>query len=552
MKSSSVLAAALAVVVSACVGGSSSDGRRASPVLDALELQSPGNRFAVRSTLQLEAFGFFSDNSKQKVSAVVAWDSSNPEVIAIDQTGIARLLSPGRAQLTARLEGRQSTTVIEVTPSTATALELRPADLFQVPQGLMPQLHLFATFSDGTRREVTQEALWTASGQGAWPLQDKGHFRFDQQGPVTVIGRFEGLEARHEVHVLPAAPTGLELAAMSAPMHMGDSAALSVVARFTDGSTRDVSADAITRSLDGNIATFASGQVRAVAPGSARLVAEYRGFTASRAVVVTARELTFLTGNLPHADLPGGRTIRFQAFAAFEDGVAIDVTEAALWSTSDGAIAQLTAMPGSAGLVLAKDQGAALITARYGGRSVSFSVAVQAPVLEEVNTSIVSARLLVGQHATFAIAGRFSDGSVFDLSPAAAVRASPFVSVLAGQDAFDVEGLAAGPATVELEVGGFLRTVSFTVVGGRVEALQVIRQTSQAGGPARALKAFATYDDGTVAEVTELCDWASRDSNEVAVSALPGSRGALEILGGRAVEITATMAGQSASFQVGE
>ena len=533
MKTTSVMTAALAVVVSACAGGSSSSTPE--PTLQLLEVQSPGTTFSVRSTVQLEAYGVFSDGSKVRVSPAVSWSSSDPSIVDVDHQGLARLVKAGRARLSVQLDGKEGGTSIDVAAATARALELYPTDLFEAPRGLMPQLRLFANFSDGTRRDVTAEATWVSSSAGTWPLAEKGHFRLDEQGDVAILARFGGLEARKDLRVTPPAVIALRLEPMSAPLRPGQSMPLLTIATFTDGSSRDVTLDSRIVSLDGHIARIQGREVQAVAQGRARLVADYAGFTSSRAVIVSARQLVGLTGSMPHADVPSGRTIRFQLFAAFDDGSALEVADSALWLSADEQIASV-ALDGT---VTARKQGLATISARYGGEQVDFTIGVQAPILEGVDVTLPQTRLLVGQQASFAVLGRFSDGAVLNLTPVAVLRASPFVSVSAGADLANVVGLSEGPATVEVEVSGYLQTVPLTVTAETIERLTVERLVSELGTSERRVRAFATYSDKVVLDVTELCDWSASDA-ATHVSNAPGSRGAFGQMGTEA-EITASM-----------
>ncbi|MBL8935268.1 MAG: Ig-like domain-containing protein [Archangium sp.] len=543
MKTSSLLTAAFAVALSACLGAPTNSSS-AQATLQLIEVAAPGQRFSVNATLQLEAYGVYSDGKKVKCTDEVTWSSSDESIIAIDQTGVARLIGAGQAHISATMEGRQGGVSLIASPAVTRSLELFPNDLFEAPRGLMPQLHVFATFSDGTRREVTGEARWSASGVGAWPLGDPGHFRLDAQGDVTLIARFGGLEARKDVRVLPPAVTALRLDPMNEVIRPGQSLPLVVVASYTDGSSRDVTADAQVLSLDNHIAGLSAGHLVAMAPGRARIVAQYEGFTASRAVLVTARVLVSLSSALPHADVPAGRSISFPLLATFDDGSVLEVSDLASWSSTSSEVADVTQ-----GTVAGRRQGEVEITASYGGEQLVFTVAVQAPILEGIELTLPASRLLEGQLASFAVYGRFSDGAVLNLTPVAVLRSSPFVNVSLSSDYAIIEGVTAGPASVEAEVGGLITSVQLTVSDAQLEKLFVVRPSSDQGGLASELRAVAQYSDGAFLDVTELCHWRSSDPQVVQVDSVPGWRGRLSAVKGVA-EISAQMLSLSQTFSV--
>lgn len=543
MKTSSLLTAAFAVALSACLGAPANTSS-AQATLQLIEIATPGQRFSVNATLQLEAYGVYSDGKKVKCTDEVTWSSSDEAIIAIDQTGVARLVGAGQARITAAMEGHQGGVSIVASPAVTRSLELFPTDFFEAPRGLMPQLHLFATFSDGTRREVTDEARWSASGVGAWPLGEPGHYRLDSQGDITLIARFGGLEARKDVRVLPPAVTALRIDRLDGVIRPGQSLPLAVVASYTDGSSRDVTADAQLLSLDGHIAGLSAGQIIAIAPGRARVVAQYEGFTASRAVLVTARVLVSLSSALPHADVPAGRSVSFPLLATFDDGSALEVSDLAVWSSTSSEVADVTQ-----GTVAAHQQGEVEISASYGGEHLVFTVSVQAPILEGIELTLPASRLLEGQLASFAVYGRFSDGAVLNLTPVAVLRNSPFVNVNVSSDYAIIEGVTAGPASVEAEVGGLITSVQLTVSDAQLEKLFIVRPSSDQGGLANELRAVAQYSDGAFLDVTELCHWRSSDPQMVQVESVPGWRGHLSPVKG-AAEISAQMLSLTETFSL--
>jgi hypothetical protein len=538
MKTTTVMAATFVVAMSGCVGGSSSG---AQPILELIEVQSHGTHFSVKSTVQLEAYGLFSDGAKVRLSPTVTWSSSDPSIVDVNEAGVARLVQPGQARLKAQVDGSEGETSIVVTSATVRSLELFPTDLFEAPRGLAPQLRVVANFSDGTRRDVTAEASWLSPDFGTVPLAEKGIFRLDAQGDVTLVARFGGTEARKTLRVLPPAVIGLRIEPINTLLRPGQATQPSVLATFTDGSSRDVILDARISSLDSHIARIVGRDVVAIAPGRARIVAEYEGFSSSRAVAVSALQLVGIRGSPPRASVPAGRTIRFELFAAFDDGTVLDVSDSAQWLSSDEQIASV-ALDGT---VTARAAGLVQVSASYGGEKVDFTVTVEAPTLDSVNVTLPQTRLLVGQQASFAVFGRFSDGSTLSLLPVAVFRTSPSVSVAVGADVATIEGLSEGPATVEIETQGIIRVVQLTVSSETIERLTIVHAVSERGGAQRSLRAFATYSDGVVLDVTELCTWSASEGAEV--SNAPGSRGTFTQL--RAdTTISATVSGHRAEF----
>lgn len=62
-------------------------------------------RFAEGSTVQFTAIGGFDDLSTRDVTNEVAWASTNPSSVAIDDNGLATAVAPGSVSITATLGG---------------------------------------------------------------------------------------------------------------------------------------------------------------------------------------------------------------------------------------------------------------------------------------------------------------------------------------------------------------------------------------------------------------------------------------------------------------
>ena len=251
-----------------------------------------------------------------------------------------------------------------------------------------------------------------------------------------------------------------------------------------------------------------------------------------------------LSSSVPHADVPAGRSVSFPVIATCDDGSVLEVSELATWSSSS------ECADVDRGTVTARHQGQVEISASFGGEQLRFTVFVQAPVLEGIELTLPASRLLEGQLATFAVYGRFSDGAVLNLTPVAVLRSSPFVNVSLGSDYASVEGLTAGPASVEAEVGGFISSVQLTDSAATLEKLFIVRPSADQTALANELRAVAQYSDGAFLDVTELCHWRSSDPQLVQVESLPGSRGQLSAVKG-AVEISAQLMDLTETFNIG-
>ncbi len=263
------------------------------------------------------------------------------------------------------------------------------------------------------------------------------------------------------------------------------------------------------------------------------------GGTAGAAGGVATNEPIALALQPAVLTVPIGSTARFQVFAENADGTLTDVT----------ATAQLTAAPGGVvelgpGAVKALAAGNARLTAKLGALETVGAITVPTAALQSISLAPAQATLGLGQSQKLSVLGRLADETVLDVTSTATLTSS------SGAVSIDATGLAralsAGDVTITARVGTFTATAQLTVRTARVTALAIEpRMPSLAIGASQALRATATYEDQSTAEVTLAAAWSSSNP---AVSVSPAGV-VLGASAGTAV-VTATFSQATATVDV--
>jgi RHS repeat-associated protein len=149
---------------------------------------------------------------------------------------------------------------------------------------------------------------------------------------------------------------------------------LTASARYSDGTSVDVTAAATWTSSAPSVATVNAGLVNALAAGGTIITATYDGISAACATTVSGPSLLNVAVSRPALTLLSGATQQLTASARYSDGTSVDVTAAAAWTSSAPAVASVTA-----GLVQALTAGSTTITAAYNGFSATCTATIQAP-----------------------------------------------------------------------------------------------------------------------------------------------------------------------------
>jgi hypothetical protein len=331
---------------------------------------------------------------------------------------------------------------------------------FAINVGQQLQMAAFVTRGDGTRQDVTNEATWSTANSDIADVT-KGLIVGKSAGNAVISATFENVSGRLSLTVSgqslspgtgdgssggdtngggnngggsgndgggsdgggsgsggTATVTGLSIAG-SLTAGTGGSTQLTATARLSDGTQKNVTAQATWLSSNPSTASVTGGLVAGIAAGSATITARYQGAAASVTMVIQGGN----GGNPPGAsvvslsvngtlDLTLGGSSQLSVIANMSDGTHIDVTALAGYSSSNPLLASVSANGVVSGLLA----GLCNITATYQGISAQAQISVKAPVslLKITLSGATSVKLL--QSIQLTATAHFSDGSTQDVT----------------------------------------------------------------------------------------------------------------------------------------
>ena len=179
------------------------------------------------------------------------------------------------------------TAVGEVTQVVGISLTVGGAGQATLSQGESINVAVAATLADGTTRDVTSDCTYASSNPQVATVSGQGLVRAVAPGQATITARYQEFESSVTVTVVPAL-TGVEVSPTTVNLTPGQTAQLAVAARYSDGSSLDVTTRATYVSSNPQVATVSGqGLVTAVAPGQATITASYQGEEATVRVTVS-------------------------------------------------------------------------------------------------------------------------------------------------------------------------------------------------------------------------------------------------------------------------
>ena len=311
--------------------------------------------------------------------------------------------------------------------------------------------------------------------------------------------------------------TSVSVSPSSASISAGSTEQFQATAKYSDGSTADVTSSATWAAASQSVATVSGGLAKGVASGSTSVTATLTGMSGSAmlSVAAIAPTVTAIVVTPPNPSISTGSTEQFSATASYSDGSIGIVTSTATWTSATTSVATIS----SSGLATGVAAGSSVITAAVGAVSGTTSLTVT-PQISSITITPATAGTYVGDTDQFTATATYSNGTTGNVT-STATWTSATTSVATISSSGLATGVAVGTSAITAALGG----VTSTVVTLTVQAKTV---TSIAVAPPNAstyttdteqFSATATYNDGSTASVTSTATWSTTPSTIATISA---------------------------------
>jgi len=337
----------------------------------------------------------------------------------------------------------------------------------------------------------------------------------------------------------PPPPVSLSLSSLqmtpgSASVAPGAILQFTATGKYSDGSSKDLTASAQWKSSDSSVASIAAaGKVTAVGAGTVTVTATSGQMQATAIVQVTsaATNLASIAVSPAGSSLPVNTSLQFTATGTYKDGSSRDLTALVNWAS----FATATATINAGGLATGVAAGSTTITASLGTIIGSTSLTITAPTISSIVVTPDGLTLGIGIGEQYTATAIYSDGSTQDL-----VSGVTWTSSAPGVASINSSGLAttvgAGSATITAKVGSLTDTTQLTVVAANLVSISVTPTPSSiAVGTAQQFSAVGSFNDGSTQLLTSVT-WSSSSSSVATIN----SSGLATAVGTGTATITAT------------
>ena len=483
----------------------------------------------------------------------VTWTLTNPAsgfgevtVATLGAGGSVKALLPGRATVTATVEGVAVTAAVRVVPVPVATLRLSPDSAEVRPGG---SVELFAVALDAKNTPLTGRAVtWATSDTAIATVGADGVVRGKTVGVATITATVEGITAtaRVRVSVAPPAPVvAVRVQPDSVVLAPGAARAFTAVA--TDANGVALTGRAVTWSISNTAVARldAENRVVGVAEGIATVTATVEGVSGTATVRILPPAAAVVASVRVEPDslsLTTGKTGDLNPIALDAQGNVL-TGRSVTWVSSDSKVATV----GTGGTVTAVAPGVTEILVTVERVTARVRVRVTAPVVASVRIQPDTLLLVTGASATLSAVATDAEGNA--ISGRAVTWATSSAAIASLGAGGTVTGVAEGTAEITATVDGVKATArvrvlprpTIAVASVRIQPDSLVLTTGASG----TLSAIALDAQGNVLSGRGVT-WTT---SSPAVASL-GAGGTVNGAAEGTAEITATVEGVTATARV--
>jgi hypothetical protein len=493
--------------------------------LASIEISAVSSTIAAGTSTKLSATGVYVGGlSAGDITDKVIWSSdANASISSSRVTGII----PGTAILTATVGEISATYSLTVSSATVTAMTITPVAP-SIAKGLTSQFTVEGEFSDSTKQDLTFDSTWKSSDLVVATVSDaassKGLVQTLAAGSATITATFSGVSGSTLLTVtVPVLQSITVTPANLSILSLLSTGSFQATGHFSDGSTPDITSQAVWTSSSPGVATIATtgGAATTLSQGTTSISATLSGVSGASVLKVTGGNLTSFTISPATSTitLANNTRVRMTATGTFSNNSVRDITRAVQWTVADSSLASVTAAGGNLEWLTALAVTPATIITATSGSLTSFkpTLIVNAPQLLSITLSPTNLSLTAGTSSPLTVTAFFNDGTSQDVTSLSTWTSDDTTKATVAASGFGTErvtGVAAGITTVRATYtyNGITFSppvpITVTVIPRALSSLTISPQISLVTvGNQVQFTATAKYNDGTTVDVTADTKW---------------------------------------------
>jgi uncharacterized protein YjdB len=493
---------------------------------------------------QFSAMGTYSDGTSSDITNSVTWSSDDSAVAKIDDSGLAIGIIPGSSAITASivssLSGEQSgtvtgasgsgeqsgtatgasgvqsgTTTLTITDAILTDLAMTSANPSitnpSIAVGLTKQFTVTGTYSDGTSHDVTPSVTWFSANTQVATVNASGLASGVATGFSDITASLDSEETTTELTINNATLTALAITPANPSIANGLTKQFTAIGTYSDGTSPDITALVTWSSTDTAVATVnTSGLAKGISKGSEDITADFQDKSSTSSLTVTDATLTSITLTPANSRLHKGNTQQLTATGIYSDGISVDMTSSATWSSAETQFATVNA----SGLVSGIASGSSVIsaTSATSATTATTNLTVTDAILTSIAVTPGNPSIAKGLNKEFTATGTYSDDSSANITDTV-TWTSGDTDVATVNDTGLASGILGGSSVIKASSNALSDSTKMTVTNAILSSIVVSPiKPSIAIGMNKQFAATGTYSDDSVADISTSVTWTSADT----------------------------------------
>jgi hypothetical protein len=223
------------------------------------------------SSVKLKLTATYGDRSPEDVTNLAVWKSSSDRIADVEDGLITSYGTNGKVTVTATYAGKSTTVPVEINVATKISLNKKEVVL---KSGAEQNLILTAEFSDGSKKDVTDDADWITSSYKVADI-DSGNVKASSFGKATITAKYGGKSTSVKVTVDEL--KYLKINEKNLILAIKGTKQVHANATYKDNSDGDVSVEAIWSSSNDQVVDIKDGLIVAYGVGKARITCKFAG-----------------------------------------------------------------------------------------------------------------------------------------------------------------------------------------------------------------------------------------------------------------------------------
>ncbi|MCG9731123.1 Ig-like domain-containing protein [Shewanella sp. Isolate13] len=383
--------------------------------LSSLTLTPTTSSVAAGQTQRYALMGTYTNGQQHDVTSLATWvvtakDGSATTIASMATKGEVSTNTSGEVLVTVTVGALSTDAGLTITNKSVKQVVFNQGQDIVLKKGDTATPEVTVIYSDGTSstavstdRNLTFRATTAIPTVAEFDMTNKGQINTFSEGKAQAWVVYQsGADAfiSEKVDVVVTGKVVRSIAFTQTPpaLPKGTQGSFVLEATYSDGTTAEVTHNAIWVSSDTDKVTVLNGEVTAsrTNTGDSTITANYEGKTATHTMTVSGATLTHVTLDVNSMQLHQGLTKGLTLTAYYTDGSTQEQTTTASWSSADNTLASV-----SQGTVTGVAQGSTIITATLNGETVSADVFVIERSVDRIETQIGAMVINKGASTTF-------------------------------------------------------------------------------------------------------------------------------------------------------